>query len=67
VLPEALEKWGVDLFERLLPRHIEIIYLINHIFMEKVALRYPGNHVKMANLSIIEEGMPKRVRMANLV
>jgi starch phosphorylase len=67
VLPEALEKWGVELFEKLLPRHIEIIYIINHIFLEKVAIRYPGNYDKMQSLSIIEEGDHRRVRMANLV
>lgn len=43
VLPEALEKWGIDLLQRLLPRHLEIIYHINQVFLEKVALKYPGN------------------------
>lgn len=43
VLPEALEKWGVDLVAKLLPRHLEIIYFINHMFLEKVSAKYPGN------------------------
>ena len=66
VLPEALEKWGVDIFERLLPRHLELIYLINYFFLEEVKKRYPGNGDKMMKLSIIEESMPKQIRMANL-
>lgn len=67
VLPEALEKWGVDLIGNLLPRHLEIIYLVNMIFLEKVAARYPGDFGKMSSMSIIEEGHQKKVRMANLV
>lgn len=42
VLPEALEKWGVDLLGNLLPRHLEIIYLVNFIFMQKVEKNFPG-------------------------
>ena len=66
VLPEALEKWGVDVFEKLLPRHLELIYLINYYFMEEVKKKYPGNHEKLAKLSLIEESFPKQIRMANL-
>lgn len=66
VLPEALEKWSVELMGKLLPRHMELIYLINHYFMEEVAKRYPNNWDKMSVLSVIEESNPKLVRMANL-
>ena len=66
VLPEALEKWGVDIFERLLPRHLEIIYLINYYFMEDIKKKVGGDFEKMGRLSIIEEAWPKKIRMANL-
>ena len=66
VLPEALEKWGVDIFERLLPRHLELIYLINYFFMEDIKRKYPNDYNRMSKLSIIEESMPKQIRMANL-
>ncbi len=66
VLPEALEKWGVDIFERLLPRHLELIYLINYFFMEEVKNKYPKDYNRMSKLSIIEESWPKQIRMANL-
>ena len=66
VLPEALEKWGVDIFEKLLPRHLELIYLINFFFMEDIKKRYPNDYDRMSKLSIIEESMPKKIRMANL-
>lgn len=67
VLPEALEKWGLDLFERLLPRHLEIIYMINHIFLENLKLNDPYiSDDLLRNLSIIEESNPKQIRMANL-
>ena len=66
VLPEALEKWGVDIFERLLPRHLELIYLINFFFMEEIKKRYPNDYNRMSKLSIIEESWPKQIRMANL-
>ena len=67
VLPEALEKWGLDLFERLLPRHLEIIYMINHIFLENLKLNDPYiSDDLLKNLSIIEESNPKQIRMANL-
>jgi len=53
VLPEALETWGVDLVGNLLPRHLELIYLINFTFMQKVSLKYPGDFGKMERMSII--------------
>lgn len=69
VLPEALERWSIDLLGRLLPRHLEIIYFINHIFMEKVSEKYLNDGRKyelMREMSLIEESTPKMVRMANL-
>ena len=66
LLPEALEKWSTDLFGRLLPRHLEIVYEINFRFLEQVKKIYPGNEAKLASLSLIEEGAEKQVRMANL-
>lgn len=66
VLPEALEKWSVDLFTHLLPRHMELIYLINHYFLEKVRINFPKDFKKHERMSIIEESAPKMVRMANL-
>lgn len=67
ILPEALEKWGIDLLGNLLPRHLEIIYIINFIFLEKVSKKFPNDHNRSSSLSIIEESNPKRIRMANLV
>jgi len=66
ILPEALERWPVDLIHKVLPRHLEIIYEINRRFLEAVSLRNPGNTEILRNLSIIEEGSQKKVRMANL-
>jgi len=66
VLPEALEKWTVELLGNLLPRHLELIYLLNFYWMEKIQKKYPGNVNKMKSLSIIEEGPLKLVRMASL-
>jgi starch phosphorylase len=66
VLPEALEKWSVDLFGKLLPRHLELIYLINHYFLEDVRRKFPNDQDKISRLSFIEEGYPKQIRMANL-
>jgi starch phosphorylase len=65
VLPEALERWEVELFGRLLPRHLEIVYLINHFFLE--GLRNSGTSVeRIRQLSIVDEGPPRQIRMANL-
>lgn len=67
LLPEALEKWSVPLFEKVLPRHLQIIYEINREFLENhVAKRWPDDTDKLAAMSIIEEGSPKMVRMAYL-
>lgn len=66
LLPEALERWPVSLFGRLLPRHLEIIYEINYRFLSDVYSRYPGDFERLARLSIIEEGAEKKVRMAHL-
>ena len=66
MLPEALETWKVDLFAKLLPRHLDLIYLINFHFLKKVESKYPGNINKLRTLSIIDEGPPKSIRMANL-
>ena len=66
VLPEALERWSVELLGKVLPRHLEIIYEINRRFLEEIARRFPGNTDLMRELSIIEETGEKKVRMANL-
>jgi starch phosphorylase len=66
LLPEALEKWPVDLFETLLPRHLEIVYEINRRFLGEVDTKYPGDNARAARVSLIEEGPVRRVRMANL-
>ncbi len=66
VLPEALEKWSVAMFEKILPRHLSIIYEINHRYLERARKFYNDDHRKISAMSIIEEGAEKRVRMANL-
>ncbi len=66
VLPEALERWPVDLMARVLPRHLEIIYEINRRFLDELAVLFPGDQAMLRELSIIEEGPSKKVRMANL-
>ena len=66
LLPEALETWPVPLFGRLLPRHLEIIYALNHRFLEDVRARYPGDEGRVARMSLIQEDPERRVRMANL-
>lgn len=67
LLPEALEKWSVDLFERVLPRHLEILYQINEFFLnQEVEEQWPGDMSKRAALSLIEEGHQRMVRMAHL-
>ncbi len=66
LLPEALEKWGVPLFERVLPRHLQIIYDINARLMQGVEARWPGDDEKKRVCSLIEEHGGKSVRMANL-
>ncbi|WP_344616954.1 glycogen/starch/alpha-glucan phosphorylase [Dactylosporangium salmoneum] len=66
LLPEALETWPVAVVERLLPRHMEIIYAINHFFLQEVEATYPGDLDRLRRLSIIQEEPDKRVRMAHL-
>jgi starch phosphorylase len=66
ILPEALEQWPVSLIERVLPRHIQIIYEINRRFLDGIRKAYPGDNARLARMSIIEEGPEKRVRMASL-
>ncbi len=66
LMPEALEKWSVDLFSAVLPRHLEIIYEINHRFLEDIRSWYPKDEDLVARVSLIEEGMEKKVRMAHL-
>lgn len=66
VLPEALEKWSVSLMEKLLPRHMMIIYEINRRHLEAIAQKYPNDGHKLQRMSIIEDGYPKMVRMAQL-
>ena len=66
ILPEAMEKWPVDMMERLLPRHLQIIYEINARFLRDVALAYPFDSDRLARMSIVEEYGPKYIRMAHL-
>ncbi|EKO3627356.1 glycogen/starch/alpha-glucan phosphorylase [Vibrio metschnikovii] len=66
LLPEALETWSESLIQRLLPRHMEIIYEINHRFLQEVRAKWPGDVTKQQKLSIIQEGFHRMVRMANL-
>jgi starch phosphorylase len=66
LLPEALEKWPVDMFGKLLPRHLQIIYEINFRFLRQVAFRYPGDTGRLARMSIIDEEGGRRIRMAHL-
>ena len=66
LLPEALEKWPVALLERVLPRHMQIIYEINRRFLEEVETRFPDQPERRARMSLIEEGDSRQVRMAPL-
>jgi starch phosphorylase len=66
LLPEALEKWPVQMLRRVLPRHLTIIFEINHRFMRQVSTRWPADPSRMARMSIIEEGPLQQVRMAHL-
>ena len=66
LLPEALETWGIDLFEQLLPRQLKIIYEINARFLRMVRLRHPGQPELLQRVSLIEEGAQRKVRMAHL-
>ncbi len=66
LLPEALETWSVALFERLLPRHLQIIYDINHRHLEQVRHHFPGDLERLRRMSLIDEQAERRVRMAAL-
>src|SRR5690606_21937052 len=65
-LPEALEKWSVGLFERVLPRHLQLIYDINVRLLQTVDAKWPGDNEKKRLCSLIEEDGSRHVRMANL-
>ncbi len=66
LLPEALETWPLPLFHRLLPRHLEIVYEINHRFLGEVRRRHPNDDARVRRMSLIDEAGEKNVRMANL-
>ncbi|MDX2187574.1 MAG: glycogen/starch/alpha-glucan phosphorylase [Opitutaceae bacterium] len=66
LMPEALEKWGVPLFGRVLPRHLQIIFEMNTRLMKVIDAKWPGDVAKMRACSLIDEGGAKSVRMANL-
>lgn len=66
LMPEALEKWPVEMLEKNLPRHLEIIYEINQRFLQQAITFFPGDTAAVQKISIIEEGFNKQVRMANL-
>ncbi|RPJ32076.1 MAG: glycogen/starch/alpha-glucan family phosphorylase, partial [Planctomycetaceae bacterium] len=66
LLPEALEKWALEWFAKVLPRHLEIIYEINRRHLDQARIRFAGDEGRLASVSIIEEGATRKVRMANL-
>ena len=66
LMPEALETWSVAMFEKILPRHMQIIYEINFHFLNDVMHRYPGDGDILSRMSIIDEGNGKRIRMSHL-
>jgi starch phosphorylase len=66
ILPEALERWSVSMMERLLPRHMQLIYEINGRFLKQVAALWPGDVGRLARMSVIDEHGERAVRMANL-
>jgi starch phosphorylase len=66
LLPEALEKWPLPLFQQVLPRHLEIIYEINRRFLDEVRVRFPGDDQRPARLSLIDDSGEKHIRMAHL-
>jgi glycogen phosphorylase len=66
LMPEALERWAVPLFERVLPRHLQIIYQINDQFLAQVLEKWPGDLSRMNRMSIIDESGAKQVRMGHL-
>jgi starch phosphorylase len=66
LMPEALERWSIEMFQEVLPRHLQILYEINHRFLKQVAARWPGDVSRLGRMSLIEEGVPQMIRMANL-
>jgi len=66
ILPEAIERWPLPLLEKVLPRHLQIIFEINNRWLQEVNRHYPGDTNKQRALSLIEEVSPKRVNMAHL-
>jgi starch phosphorylase len=66
LLPEALEKWPLGWFEMILPRHLEIIFEINRRLLDSVRERFPGDEGRVERVSLVEEGEPRKIRMANL-
>jgi starch phosphorylase len=66
LLPEALERWPVGLFAKLLPRHLEIIYAINERFLDEIRLRYMNDETRTARMSLIDESGERYIRMAHL-
>ena len=66
LMPEALETWSVEMFEKILPRHMQIIYEINHRFLMEVEHRHPGDGALLNRMSIIDEAGGRRIRMAYL-
>ncbi len=66
ILPEALEKWPVPMMERLLPRHLQLIYEINGRFLQKISAMYPGDINRLRRMSLIDETGERYVRMANM-
>lgn len=66
ILPEALERWPVHLLERLLPRHLQIIYEINARFLDQIKIRWPGDNDRLRRMSLVEEGSEKKINMAHL-
>jgi len=66
IMPEALEAWPVSMMEKILPRHLQIIYEINYRFLKDVAISFPGDNDRLRRMSIIEESDTKKVRMGYL-
>src|SRR5579859_482062 len=66
LMPEALERWPVNMFERVLPRHLQILYEINHRFLRQVEARWPHDAARQKRMSLMERRTPRMVRMANL-
>ena len=66
LLPEALEKWPLPWFEIMIPRHLEIIQEINQRFLDSVREQFPEDNGRIARVSLVEEGSPRKIRMANL-